>query len=134
LEELSSWLKDPGQSGLRRAFVSWIKRVLSRTRGEDIEAEELSEVKSMLEQRVQEWFREWREQGLAEGRREGREEGREEGRLRGEAGLLLRLLSCKFGELPEGLVQRVNRAGCDDLCLWSQRMLEATTLAEVFDD
>ena len=44
--------------------------------------------------------------------------------------MLLRLLSKRFGELPEGAVARVDAAGSAELEAWFDRVLTATTLAE----
>jgi predicted transposase YdaD len=66
------------------------------------------------------------------GRQKGREEGREEGREAGKRETLLRLLTSKFGPLPEGVVLRVNalESGSDlDDCL--ERLLTARSLGEL---
>ncbi|MBF0157775.1 MAG: DUF4351 domain-containing protein [Magnetococcales bacterium] len=46
--------------------------------------------------------------------------------------LLLRLLQRRFGPLPEEITNRIQAADCDTLASWSDRVLEAKTLAEVF--
>jgi predicted transposase YdaD len=61
----------------------------------------------------------------------GREEGREEAIGQGEARVLLRLLTLKFGALPEAVRVRVESADAETLLHWSERVLSAQTLDEV---
>jgi predicted transposase/invertase (TIGR01784 family) len=68
------------------------------------------------------------EAGVAKVRREGIEEGRVEGK----AALLLRVLSLKFGPLSPEALQRVRTAPEALLDSWSERLISATTLDDVF--
>jgi hypothetical protein len=122
VQQLLAWLDGPGGEAIRRTFAIWLRRVLSETRGEPVDVEDLTEVKSMLVERAREWVEQWKREGL------------EQGQLRGEANLLLRLLERKFGGVPEELAVRVRGAGFDELHLWGERVLVAGTLAEVFED
>ena len=63
----------------------------------------------------------------------GLEEGRREAQLR-EANLVLRQLERRFGSLSEATEARVRSADPDALERWSLRLLDATTLEEVFRD
>lgn len=134
LGRLSDWLKAPEQTGLRRTFAIWIKRVLlpSRLPGVDLSGmeplHELSEMHSMLGERAKQWPQQWKEQGLEEGRREGRQEGRREGR----AAILARQIERKFGELPSALQQRLEQASEAELEQWAERILFANSLEDVF--
>ncbi|MEP7120586.1 MAG: hypothetical protein ABJE95_06745 [Byssovorax sp.] len=74
-----------------------------------------------------------REQGRTKGRSEGRSEGLSEG-LKGQRVMLLKLLSQRFGELPEVTVARVNAAGPLELEAWFDRGLTAATLDEVLGE
>lgn len=148
---LSEWLIAPEQARLRRAFTIWIRRVLlpGRLPGARIpEVGDLQEVRSMLAERVIDWTRDWKQQGLEEGRREGREkgleegraegraegreEGREEGRREALAAVLMKQLTRKFGPLPPDIPARIGEAGAEQLERWTDRILDAGTLAEVF--
>jgi predicted transposase YdaD len=60
------------------------------------------------------------------------EEGRQEGRREGEAEMLLRQLRIRFGTLPADTVARVHAADPETLLRWSERVLSAATLNEVF--
>jgi predicted transposase YdaD len=65
-------------------------------------------------------------------REEGRQEGHQEGRREGEAEMLLRLLRIRFWTLPTDAVARVQAADPETLLHWSERVLSAATLDEVF--
>jgi hypothetical protein len=58
----------------------------------------------------------------------------EEGRVEGGAGLLRRLLSRKFGELPPEVIARLEAATQEQLDTWADRILIADSLAAVFAD
>jgi Putative transposase, YhgA-like len=60
-----------------------------------------------------------------------RAEGRSEGLSKGQRAMLLKLLSKRFGALPEDAVARVNAAGSVELEAWFDRGLSATSLADV---
>ena len=59
------------------------------------------------------------------------EKGREEGIELGAARVLLRLLTLKFGPIPESVTTRVQAADAETLLTWSERVLTAETLDEV---
>jgi predicted transposase YdaD len=67
-----------------------------------------------------------------EGRQEGKLEGKLEGRLEGELSVLQRLLERKFGPVDAAVRNRLLEADTETLLLWSEKVLEATTLDEVF--
>jgi hypothetical protein len=46
--------------------------------------------------------------------------------------VLLRQLSLRFGNLPDSVHERVESADADLLMRWSERILTASTLDEVF--
>jgi predicted transposase YdaD len=68
-----------------------------------------------------------------EGERKGLARGVVEGRLEGRRELVLKLLRARFGELPEVAVARVNAADVVQLDLWAERVLSASTLADVLE-
>ena len=55
----------------------------------------------------------------------------EEGIGQGEARVLLRLLTLKFGPLPEPVRARIESADADTLLRWSERVLTADQLEDV---
>jgi len=75
-----------------------------------------------------------RAEGRQEGRAEGRQEGRAEGRQEGERAVLLRLLQRRFGSLSDDDQKRLAEADNHQLLLWSERILDAKTLHDIFTD
>ncbi|WP_347986264.1 Rpn family recombination-promoting nuclease/putative transposase [Methylomonas sp. AM2-LC] len=69
----------------------------------------------------------------AEERCEGKKEGKLEGKLEGECHLLIRQLNKRFGPLPQSALQKLEQAKIEQLELWGERILDAKSLAEVFE-
>ena len=80
------------------------------------------------------WFAEGEARGEARGRAEGEARGRAEGEARGRAALLAKQLTLKLGELPEPVRERLLNANIDELDRWAERVLVATSFADVFAD
>jgi hypothetical protein len=70
--------------------------------------------------------------GRAEGLKKGLEKGLERGRAEGESRVLRRQLTLRFGELPEAFQQRLDAADAETLLVWSERVLTAPTLDDIF--
>jgi predicted transposase/invertase (TIGR01784 family) len=68
----------------------------------------------------------------AEGEAKGRAEGRVEGLSEGAARTLVRLLTRRFGPVPAEARERISAASLEQLDLWSERVLDAETVDEVF--
>ena len=135
LTALIEWLKQPEQTGLRRNFTVWIKRVLLPARVPGVQFEQvhdLHEVHSMLAERVISWTEEWKQQGLAQGIEQGIEIGTETGIALGEAKTLRRQLNRRFGPLSEELDNKISQATEQQLELWLDNILDAKTLDDVF--
>jgi len=131
--KLVEWLQTPEQSGLRRAFVVWLKRVLlpARIPGTEIpDIIELQEMQTMLAERVKTWTEDWKEQGIQEGIQQGLQQGLQ----LGEATLLQRLLLRRFGSLPAWVERHLQAADQAQLEGWGDRVLEAESLEDVFGE
>jgi predicted transposase YdaD len=76
----------------------------------------------------------WRREGLKEGLKEGIKKGIEKGRKEKQREVLLRLLSRRFGALPEAVADRVRGAKLDQLDRWFDRGITAHSLDAVFVD
>jgi hypothetical protein len=63
----------------------------------------------------------------------GMERGLQQGKLEGEATLLLRLFTKRFGPPDEAIRNRLGNATLDQLELWADRILDAPSQAAVFD-
>jgi hypothetical protein len=109
----------PAEASLRRAFETWLRKVILPRFGlsqeEDLTLEELE---TMLAESIDRW------------NREIREEGRQEWGAR----ILLRQLSLKFGSLDPETEEKVHSADADRLLGWSERILTAESLQDVFRD
>jgi flagellar biosynthesis/type III secretory pathway protein FliH len=73
------------------------------------------------------------ELGLSRAHRDGIEKGLEQGRVQGQAELLQRLLTLKFGAVPAEVAARVASATDEEVARWAERVLSAKTLESVFE-
>ena len=78
----------------------------------------------MLAETVLDWKKQWLEEGEAKGKAEGKAEGKRD--------TLTRLLTRRFGPLPEWAAHRLSAGTVEQLDVWFDRVLDAATLAEVF--
>ena len=65
---------------------------------------------------------------------EGKKEGEKIGIRKGELAVLRRQMERRFGELSPEVVQRLERADVDLLLEWSDHILTATKLEDVFEE
>ncbi|WP_285259541.1 DUF4351 domain-containing protein [Halopseudomonas bauzanensis] len=70
---------------------------------------------------------------LNEGLEKGMQQGMQKGRQEGEASVLARLLTRRFGPLDAAILQRLQQADLVELERWTDNILDARTLDEVFD-
>jgi hypothetical protein len=59
------------------------------------------------------------------------QQGMQQGVRQGEARMLVRLLTRKFGELPENIRSRIESADAERLLEWSEKVLTATSIDDV---
>lgn len=71
--------------------------------------------------------------GLQKGRKEGKIEGEKLGLNQGKETLLIDLLKCKFGQIPEHYQERLHLANNDTLSQWAKRLLNAKNIEEIFE-
>ena len=116
----------PSEAPLREAFETWLRKLilprLGLSQEEASAASSLEEIETMLLESIDRWDRELREKALQEGRQEG------------EARVVLQLLRLKFGPLEPEIEDRVRSADADRLLGWSERILTAERLQDVFRD
>ncbi|EIJ42011.1 hypothetical protein BegalDRAFT_1108 [Beggiatoa alba B18LD] len=110
---LVTWLQEPAQLEIRKAFATWLGRVyLPHHLPEAIVPEliDLQEINVMLAERVANWYESGIQKGLQQGKLEGLIEGEAKGEAKGEIkgeikGIktaLLAILTMRFGEVsPE---------------------------------
>ena len=73
-----------------------------------------------------------REEGREEGIEQGMQKGMQKGIQKGALQLLMRQLEKKFGELSPDLVTKLEQSDETQILLWSENILTADTLGEVF--
>ena len=73
-----------------------------------------------------------RAEGRLQGQAEGKAEGKAEGEVLGRAAVLLRQLGKRFGPLAVDIEARIRSATANDLDRWADRLLDATSIGEVF--
>jgi hypothetical protein len=81
---------------------------------------DLKELKMTLAERFDEWAKAHEQKGI------------EKGIEKGEALLLQRLLVRRFGALPHHVLEQIATATADQIEIWGDRVLEATTLEAIF--
>ena len=91
-----------------------------------------SEQEEIMGGLAQEWLNQGYQRGRSEGLQQGLQQGMQKGLKQGEARLLLRLLSRRFGPVPKHIETRILSATPTTLEHWSDRLLTARTLEDVF--
>ena len=112
--------QSPFKQRIDRVVTRWIKdRLQNKMPGLTVpDAEELTKGMHMLETNIDRW----EAQAIARGMQ------------RGEAFLLQRLLTRRFGELPAAQQAKLAAATPAQLEIWGDRVLDASSLDEVFGD
>nr|WP_246814999.1 DUF4351 domain-containing protein [Parapusillimonas granuli] len=159
LHTLMDAVQGAGFEELNRSLAAYIQHlVLSRAQSQEAvpQVTSLQELVMLISEKPGMWARQWKREGILEGRKEGREEGFQEGRqegrqegfwegrqegiaqglrqgeLSGQAALLERLLTRKFGPLPDTLVQRIRTGSDSELETWSLNFVDADSIEQVF--
>jgi hypothetical protein len=70
---------------------------------------------------------------MDKGWQKGLEQGLEQGRKEGAAALLERQLTRRFGPLPQTARKKLAEASTEQLAAWSDALLEAQSLRQVFE-
>ena len=112
-----------GNAELKRTFAIWIRAVLLRQSKDSLvlpKVQDLKELKMTLAERFDQWARNYEQKGI------------EKGIEKGEALLLQRQLTRRFGTLPSDVVGRIAGATAAQLEQWGDRVLDAASLEEVF--
>jgi predicted transposase YdaD len=130
---------------VRKVLTQWLRWMLSRPGmpfdGLDALPETMKEVRSMFSERwrsaldheVKQYREEWLHEGLTKGKIEGREEGLQRGLLEGEQRTLIRLLSRRFGPLPESAKAKISEASLESVEAMTDAVLEAPSLQAVLE-
>lgn len=88
----------------------------------------------MMKEQSRSWEHQWLQQGVQQGMQQGIREGLQQGKREGEALLLERQLTRRFGPLPDDVKERLRTAGAAQLETWALNFVDATGLDQVFAD
>ena len=102
----------------RERFLRWVKAHLPRK----------------LEKQAMTLAEQFRNEGRQEGIQQGMRQGIQRGALEGERTLLKRLLAKRFGLISTSYLKKIENADADNLLQWSENILEAKSIEEVFKD
>jgi predicted transposase YdaD len=126
LTALAEWLKAPEHESLRRAFRTWLVRVLLPSRAPGIhipDMGDLEEVKMLLEEEGIDWSRTWVQQG--------REEGVQQS-LQTLRPVVLMQVEQRFGPLSEETQRRVEAiSSMEELTRILRKIMNAGSLADL---
>jgi len=137
VKALADMLNAPELKSLRRAFSVWIKGLLLRRERNTKIRETVEGINDIIEEidmaeAAYESLSEKIRRNVEETVRKNIEKTvRSEGRKEGEAKLLVRQLSRRFGPLPKWAESRVNKAKSAQLEKWADAVLDASSLTEV---
>ncbi|WP_142810906.1 DUF4351 domain-containing protein [Tepidiphilus olei] len=116
-----------GDPELQHILALWIREYLLRDLKPELDVPESYDLRAVTMQfaeRIKEQIRQREQSAL--------QQGLQEGVLQGEALLLQRMLTRRFGPLPEWARQRLEDATSNELETWADRVLDAARLEDVF--
>ncbi len=96
------------------------------------QVEELRELKIMLADKLEQWALDYEARGMEKGRQEGRQEGMQQGVHKGEALALRKLLTKRFGAVPDSMGARIEVASLEQIEVWFDRAVDAASLTDIF--
>ncbi|MEJ1961552.1 MAG: Rpn family recombination-promoting nuclease/putative transposase [Gammaproteobacteria bacterium] len=118
LRSVIEWMRSPEQASLKRAFSTWLKKVIlpRLSHNEAANVTEFEEMQVMLSETIKRWKAEYRSEGLKEGRR------------RCDERLVLRQIHKRFGEVPHWAAVRVQSAQLEQLESWLEKLLDGASI------
>jgi len=115
-----------------RSITQYIFAAQDKVTVEDMRTVAREQLSPKEEEEIMTVAEKLRKEGMQEGRQEGKQEGKREGKQEGECTVLRRQLENRFGEIPPEYRRRLEQADSETLLKWSERVLTATSLEEVF--
>ena len=120
-----------GKPELKRTFAIRIRALLLSQSRHTLalpKVRDLNELKMALAERFDQWAQKYEQIGIERGIEKGIEQGIE----KGEALVLQRLLTKRFGTLPGELVVTISTAPAAQIDVWVDPVIDAASLEEVF--
>ena len=136
LKRLAQLTAGPEYEELQRAFAAWVRYVLwprvvpEGRKVANLPETNLVEIATMIKDQSRSWEHQWLQQGMQQGLQRGVQQGKREG----EALLLERQLTRRFGPLSDGIKERLRTASATQLETWALNFVDATDLDHVFSD
>jgi predicted transposase/invertase (TIGR01784 family) len=125
---LASWTGKPNKEKadleVKLVILSGLRKL------EKIVREEIQRMPITIDLMENDVIREWIEGGIQKGIEQGLQQGTE----RGQSALLAKQLTRRFGALPAEYELRLQSAHSEQLEKWALRLLDASTLAQVFSE
>ena len=118
---LETWLID--RPDLQRMIARWMRATLMRKRDYRIliqEVDDLQGLRIMLSERIKEWALDYKAQGMQQGMQQG------------EALALQKLLTKRFGAIPQDILVRIALASQEQVEAWFDVAIEAGGYVEIF--
>jgi AcrR family transcriptional regulator len=128
VDEIIGWFRQhPDYEALKQLFTEIVGYALAEQAGFTNEqtalpANDLLEIREMVPERFKRWADEVRAKALAEARAQTL------------ADVLSRQLRRRFGELPPSFTERIQSASGEELDAWMDRVMDAASVSDVFDD
>jgi hypothetical protein len=121
--DLESWLGRPQDRELCRDLLAWLAKVVVPMR---CPGTELPELRSLHD------FVHYAETDMPNWIEEAEARGEKRGEKRGQAGVILRQIEHKHGPVSEDVEAQVLAADVDQLLVWTDRILTAQSLDDLF--
>jgi len=123
---LLNYVLNAGETSDVEQFVEIVKGSLSEKAG--------GTVMTIAEQFIERGKKYGIEQGMQQGMKQGIQQGVQKGLRQGESIVLMRLLKHKFSAIPEKYALQIEQASEETLLEWSERVIDAETLKDIFDE
>jgi len=139
LENAFPWLAQIAQKNSQQAillgqnlvfYIAGINKHLDKTTFNQLAEQHLTAtpLRSTMMTLAEQWKEEGRSEVMARA-----EQWKQEGRQEGEVLLLKALLIRRFGPLPAEYVARLESASSEQLMVWGEKILDARTLSDIFE-
>jgi len=120
-ETVLKYILDQTKTADPEKLLKTLEEGLAQSEGNNIMA---TVVDYLTEQHKGVWLQAGIERGI--------ERGIEQGVVQGECRVLVKLLTHRFGNIPDRYLQKIHAADSETLLEWSERVLEAATLESIF--
>lgn len=114
IEILLKYFLKAGKSDQPRHIIDTVVKYVSKPLGDKI-----------MSKTIIEWWQE-------EAREEAKQEGKLEGKLEGESNMLKTLIQHKFGVISPPYLEKIEKADCETLLKWGERILIAKNVEQIF--